>query len=183
MEYFTELIGKQIVSIYEKEVVGTLLNIDFDWARRQVKNLVILGADEETIFLLNPRSVFGIGECITIRNCASLNISVEQNFPRLIGQNAIGLSGKSFGKLNEIGIENWNLQILYTAETIEPTKIFCITNNFLMINDLGKRLSLSNFRPRQIAIPQDSHQTVSILDAESSIALPKTITAQSNKNK
>ena len=182
MEYFTELLGKEVVSIFEQKVVGTLLNLQIDWTQKRVKNLVIVSADEEAIFLLNPKFVLGVEKCITIRNCASLNISVEPELPQIIGKNAIDLGGKFFGKINEIAIEKWKIQLLYADEQIDTQKLIYVADEFVLINTSTKRVSLHNFKPKTQPVATTAAQTVSILDNASSVEFPKTITAQNTTN-
>lgn len=182
MEYFTELLGKEVVSIFEQKIVGTLLNLQIDWSQKRVKNLVIVSADEEAVFLLNPKSVLGVGKCITIRNCASLNISVEPELPQIIGKNAIDLSGKSFGKINEIAIEKWKIQLLYADEPIDSQKIIYVADQFVLVNSTAKKVSLHNFKPKTYPITTESIQPVSILENLGSVEFPKTITAQNTTN-
>lgn len=181
MEYFTDLIGKQVVSIFDQNFVGTLYNIDIDWKRKKIKNLTILSSDEETMYTISPHKVYSIGDCITIRNNADLIISTETDNAQKIGIIAIGISGKFYGKINEISFENWRPQLLYTNETIDISKILCFSTNFVLINDLDKKTVLHNFKPKNTTITADSTQTVSILDNLSSVVMPKTITAQNSK--
>lgn len=181
MEYFTELIGKQVISVFDRTIVGTMFNFEIDWQKKRVRNLIILSTDEETFFVLKPQRVFSIDDCIIIRNIADLVISAEPNFAKNIGSLVYGISGKLFGKVNEIAFENWQPQILYANETIDFSKILIFADNFILINDSEKILNLNNFRPKKIVIPAGSTQTVSILDSISSVSTPKIITANPAK--
>lgn len=183
MEYFTDLIGKQIVSIFDQKIVGTLLNIEIDWTIKKAKKLIVLGTDDETIYLLSPQKVYHTSDCITIRNSADLIITVEPDYAPIIGTKILGISGKTYGKLNEISFENWRLQLLYANEPVDIKKIFSYSAKLLLINDLDKKIFLHNFKPKNIAIPTEYNQTVSILESISSVGMPKTITAQTPKSK
>ena len=183
MEYFTDLIGKQIVSIFDRKIVGTLLNIELDWTLKKAKNLIILGTDDETIYLLSPQKIYHTSDCITIRNCADLIITVEPDCEPIIGTKVLGISGKAYGKINEISFENGRIQLLYANDPIDVKKILSISPKLLLINDGDKKIFLHHFKPKNTAIPTESNQAVSILETVSTVGMPKTITAQNTKSK
>ncbi len=182
MEYFTELIGKQVISIFDQKIIGTLYNIDIDWHKKRVRSLLILSQDDEAIYSLSPQKIFNTNDCITIRNNADLIISADPNPARIIGKTIIGLSGKNYGTLNEIAFENWKPQLLYSLEPIDISKIFGFSQQLVLINDLDKKVYLHNFLRKKMLIPLESNQTVSILNSSNSIGIPKTITAKSTKS-
>lgn len=183
MEYFTELLGKQVVSIFEKQVVGTLYNIDIDFSKKRVRNLIILSDDEETFYLLPPHKIYSTSDCITIRNNADLIISVEPEIRSIIGLTALGLSGKNYSKINEIAFDNWRPQLFYTIDPFDINLLLGISKQIVLLNDLKKKVFFHNFKSKKTAVPEVAYQTVSILESVSSVSMPKTITAQNAKNR
>lgn len=179
MEYLTNLIGKQVLSIYENEIIGTVLNAQFSSDYSKVAHLIVLSEDEETVFLLPTSFVFGIDNYITIKNKSGLIVSVEPAEPTALFRTATGLSGKSYGKIMEIGLENWRTQLFFADTTIEYKKLFSTSPSIMLINDLDKKTFLFRFAPKKKPVPPVSSQLVTILTENSAgIAMPKTITAK-----
>lgn len=178
MEYLTNLIGKQVLSIYDNEIIGTVLNVQFDEQWKRATHLIILSTDEETTYLLPVRYVYRLDSILTVRNKSELIITTEPKSATIINCQAYGISGKSYGKVLEIGLENWRPQLVYADTTLEINKLLSLTPAILLINDTDKKLSRHHFAPKAQSVPTESSQMVSLLDAQNStIGMPKAITA------
>ncbi len=185
MEYFTNFLGKRLLSLYEGEFIGTVLNGEFDQKLKKLKNLIIISTDEETTYLLPSEKIYSLSDIITIKNKSALTVSVEPITPTIIGAEVIGLSGAHYGKLREIGITPPHTQLLFSNIEIKANQIFHFENNLLIINDTNKQQTKSHFSPKLTSLPPISPlstptQTVNILDSNG-ILMPKTITAKNPK--
>lgn len=179
MEYFTNLIGKQVLSIYDNEIIGTVLNIQFDTNFRRATILVILSKEEDSILLLPAQKVYSINSVITIRNKNDLVISAEPQTQTVINSLAYGVSGKCYGKILEIGIEKWQVQLLYADITIDISKVLCTKNGLILVNDIDKKIHLHHFIPKTATIKIESTQLVEPMTTipQSTVDMPKTIIA------
>ncbi len=189
MQSFTKIIGMPVISIFNCENIGTVLNMQISKDKSKIKFLVISSNDDETTYLLPTKSVYSLNSAVLIRNKQTLSVTSELGIQNLINLNAFGLSGKSFGKIKDIELDDkWRITSIIADEPLSSKTLLDYTNNIALFNDIEKKLTKGKFAPR-IVEPQNapqvaSEQIVTTLSQESgsSIYTPRTITARLPKN-
>lgn len=191
MQNFTKIIGMPVISIFNCENVGTVLNMQISKDKSKIKFLVISGNDDETTYLLPTQYVYALDSAVLIRNKQILSVTSELGIQNLINLNAYGLSGKSFGKIKDIELDDkWKIISIQADEQLNSKNLLDYNNVIALFNDTDKKLSKGRFAPRIIEpqeVPQTTQeQVVTTLNQQqenaSSVYTPRTITARLPRN-
>ena len=198
MNTFTQIIGLPVVSVHSCQKIGIVLNMQLNKDKTRFTNLIVADDEDDLVYLLPIKMIYGIGDCVLIRNSQALSITNELIYPNLINLEAFGLSGTSYGTIKDIEIDTHFKIISFVANsTLNSKKLIHFNYNLAIFNDLDKKLRLSNFAPKSI-VPKNieitNQSTVSIVDSVenenispdtintnipmSTISTPKTITAR-----
>ncbi len=184
MQNFTQIVGAKVICAYNAEFVGTVLNIQTDKSHTRAKNLIITGADDESMYLLPLNRVLSIGEVVVIRNRSSLSVVADGMTSSLINTEAITLLGVDAGRVTEIEFDDKffisNIQCEKMA--FSSQQLINSNNGLTLFNDTDKKYKNSSFAPRARPIQSNSEVMVEALEQVSaplsSVATPRTIIAR-----
>ena len=187
MQNFTEIIGAQVLSAHNSMALGTVINMQLNDKNTKVNYLIISGNDDETTYLLPSNKIFAIKDAIIIRNQTALSVTADVGIQNIINANAYSISGKSYGKINEIELDDkFNVINIKTQnENLSPNKIIGFNNGILIFNDTDKKYTNSTFRPRIKLEQRPDTSIVNVMNAEfnsSAVATPRTVVARLPKN-
>ncbi len=184
MQNFTQIVGAKVICAYNAEFVGTVLNIQTDKSNTRAKNLIIAGADDESMYLLPLTRVLSIGEVVVIRNRSSLSVVADGMTSSLINTEAVTLKGVDAGRITEIEFDDKffisNIQCEKMA--FSSQQLINSNNGLTLFNDTDKKYKNSSFAPRARPIQSNSEVMVEALEQVSaplsSVATPRTIIAR-----
>ena len=184
---FTKIIGAQVLSAHNCEIVGTVINMQTNAKNTQIKYLIISGNDDETTYILPTNRIFCIGDAVIIRNRTALSVTSDISILSPINYYAFSISGQALGKIIEIHLdEKLNILSFQTEQNeLLPQNLICLNNGFALFNDTDKKYTNGTFAPRTAKIPEANADTlVHALDDEQNggVATPRTIIARLPKN-
>lgn len=103
MEKISSIISKKVVSVSEGELIGYILNVEFDDYIKQVKNFIVVDDESEKTFLLSRNAIKSIGEdCVIVSSSQDLEICLDENTNNLVGKTVYDEKGCCLGKINDI---------------------------------------------------------------------------------
>ena len=193
MQTFTQIIGLPVISIYNCEFVGTVMNMQLNKGQNGFSNLVISSDEDDLTYLLPIKNIYSVGSYILIRNKQILSISTDTFYPNIVNLLAVGLSGESFGRIKDIELtKNFKILNYVTDKKLDWRTLLTFNQNLAIFNDLDKKVRKSNFA-RKIVLPKNIEpimQEVTILNQEPQVlpqntnyvSTPKTITARLPNN-
>ena len=193
MQTFTQIIGLPVISIYNCEFVGTVMNMQLNKGQNGFSNLVISSDEDDLTYLLPIKNIYSVGSYILIRNKQILSISTDTFYPNIVNLLAVGLSGESFGRIKDIELtKNFKILNYVTDKKLDWRTLLTFNQNLAIFNDLDKKVRKSNFAPK-IVLPKNIEpimQEVTILNQEPQVlpqntnyvSTPKTITARLPNN-
>ena len=118
MQNFTQIIGMPVISVYSCELVGTVINMQISSKKNKIANLIISSAEDDITYLLPVKKVYAVEACVLIRNKQVLSVTSELIVPSMINLQTFGLSGKDYGKIKELVLDEKrnNTKILANEE-------------------------------------------------------------------
>ncbi|MBO5102668.1 MAG: PRC-barrel domain-containing protein [Clostridia bacterium] len=199
MQNFTQIIGMPVISIFNCELIGTVINMQISKDNKHIKYLIISSTDEETTYLLSPKNVYAVNSVVLIRNKQHLSVTNELMQSNLINTSAFGLSGKSYGAVKEINLnDNWQITQIITEQTLPNAQLLHFTQSLSIFNDTDKKYSKSTFAPKLTEPQQIPTPTTQIVTAlaepleptqptqntilQNNVSTPRTIIAKLPKN-
>ena len=188
MKKFTEIIGAKVFSAYNTELIGVVLNIQMNTNFTKAKNLIISGADDETIYLLPFARIFALNNVILIRNKTALSVVPDGIRESILNAQSITLSGRDAGRIIEIEFDDkFNIEKITTEATaFTPKQLLKYANGTALFNDTEKVCTYARFAPRVTMHTTSSDITVQALNEPqpplSSVATPRTIIARLPKS-
>lgn len=170
------IIGKQVISVYDCQNCGFVLNINISAKFTKLTTITIVDETTDIIYKLNCKDILNItGDYIMIKNKDKLIVSADDINNNYFNATIIDTDGNSFGTINDVKYDkNYNiLSILANKIEILPIQILTFNNEYILINNNSKILKKSHFAPRHKKIPQeDSQQTVEILPHQPTLPTP-----------
>lgn len=186
MQKFTQIIGAKVISAYNCEYLGTVINMQMNKNNTQIKHLIISGADDETTYILPISKIFSLKSAVIIRNKTALSVSVDTNIPNLINAEVVTISGEITGHITDLDLdEKMNIiSIISNTQKIEPKNLINFSNGIALINDTTKKYTNHCFAPRiTINNTMDTNTVQALAQEENgSVATPRTIIARLPKN-
>lgn len=158
----TNLFGKQIYSIYEGEMVGTVLSANYNKDNTKILSLNIFD-DDENEFNLPLGGIKAMGDLIIISNKNKLEQPVAKAKTSPISIIVIDENGKNYGIIVDAKIDNGGIieyLITSTNAQILPKNLH-FRKDFALFSE--NNVKIANFRPRHKKTNLENIK-VSILD-------------------
>lgn len=137
MPKISELISLPVYSINDRKCIGHIENILLDG--KKIKYFVIYNEEDETMTVLNPKSIYGIsGQAITIKNTST--VSLMQNEEKAletltnpINTLAISTRGEVYGKVKDIEISDFKISKYICDRDINPDEVLYTNSQITML--------------------------------------------------
>lgn len=147
----SEIISKEIISIYECESIGTIKNIVFNDNLTKVEKFVFFNDDTDMASCLRANNILSFSEDgIVIKNLSKVDFFAdEENNP--INKKIFTISSIDYGKISDIILdEKFNVIKLITSKQKEflPNEILKLGNSICIINDSNEKVKISSFKPK-----------------------------------
>ena len=171
-----ETIGKKVLSIYDCQCCGIVLNIIMAKNFEKISYFVISDDDNDIIYKLMPCDILGYdNEYITIKNCSKLIVTPTEEVNQNLKTEVIDIEGNSLGKIVDYILDDdYKITKITTQKgEITPKQIVTSSNNLIIFNNLEKPIKKTSFAPKQRAFTQlKANQIVSIQQPEQIQKIP-----------
>lgn len=171
----SKLFGKQVYSIYEGEIVGTISGAVFSESQKKITAFKIFD-QEENEYELIIANIKAMTDCILITNKNKLYIFASQTTKTPMFKEVIDENGKHCGKITDIEIkDNGEILNFITQQNLflEPSKVY-MRKNFVYY--CTTPVKISAFKPRTKKVQSLSQIKVNILNInEQDNFLPKKV--------
>lgn len=153
MNRISELISKEVISIFECERVGTICGVCFNKSFTKINGYIFFNDENDLENYISTSKIFGLTEeGIMIKNTTKIEPLFEQmNSP--INKKAFTISGKDLGKINDAIIdEKSNLLYLETnkGHQIDAKRIVNVGTDMLLLKENDEeKINMSSFRPKE----------------------------------
>lgn len=150
MSKISEIISKQVVSLYEAKFVGTIVNVVFDERLSKLKSFIVIDENDDKELELSIKDVFSFNDSFVIKNQDKLKdviFEAESNNP--INKIAITIHGEVLGKILDIELNEDKVLniILDNGKLINPEQVVAC-ENVLILNDGENKVKRAGFSPR-----------------------------------
>lgn len=140
---FSDIVGTKIISIYEQQIVGYVIDAIYNKKSQKITALVISDVNEETTKILKTKHVKSINsDFILIANISVLIFSEsdENKCGNLINKQAIGVDGQSYGKVKNIEIgQNYIISKIVCEKDAFFVKDIYGENDVVFVKDKMKK--------------------------------------------
>lgn len=152
MNKISELISKEVISIYECERVGTICGVCFNKPFTKINGYIIFNDETDIESFINTNKIYALTEeGILIRNTTKIEPLFEQpNSP--INKQAFTINGNNLGKIIDAVIdEKSNLLYLVTNKDIQidVKNIVNVGTDMILLKENDEKISLNNFKPKE----------------------------------
>lgn len=152
MNKISELISKEVISIYECERVGTICGVCFNKPFTKINGYIIFNDETDIENYISTNKIYALTEeGIIIRNTTKIEPLYEQpNSP--INKQAFTINGVNFGKITDAVIdEKSNLLYLVTnkGKQIDVKNIINIGNDMILLKENDEKISINSFKPKE----------------------------------
>lgn len=150
MNLLSEIISKPVLNLYSGKIEGTVKDAIFDSAFKKIQFLKIFD-DEEEEYLLATNKIYNVGSSsLVIKNSEALLLETEggkENNP--INFEIFSSSGDNLGVLIDIELENnFEVKNLITQDSTIPQSNIVNISKIIIVNNTGKKIKFSNFKPK-----------------------------------
>ena len=143
----TQLFGKQVFSLYEGEIVGTISGAIFNDSFSKIKAFKIFDQDENELELLLC-NIKAMADYIIINNKSKLQYYFEAKNKSLMHKTIIDDVAKNRGKIIDADIENSGVVNYYITDQNEQL----LSNNLYLRKEFiyytEKTISVSKYKPK-----------------------------------
>ncbi|MBE7074729.1 MAG: hypothetical protein E7376_01960 [Clostridiales bacterium] len=139
----SNLFGKQVFALYEGEIIGTIIDANFNASFNKVLSLKLFDM-EENEFELKINNIKAIGECIILSNKTKLNIFLDRQKKSPMFKPVIDENANLFGKIIDCEIDEKGNVLYYLTDTqtqlsadniyIRKNFVYYCTNKFVADN-------------------------------------------------
>lgn len=191
MFYISQIISKEVISIYESQSIGTIKNVVFNDNLTKVKKFVFFNDDTDTESCVKFENVYCFSNNgIMIKNMSRVDFFLDkENNP--INKKIYSLNAGDFGKICDVCVDEKGFVCSIktsSGKELNPLNIVSI-KNLCLVNDNDNSVKISSFRPKNHAIKKseilDTIQVKIIQmneekEQKTSIQLPTKITTNTN---
>lgn len=146
----SEIISKEVVSIYEGEVLGTIKNVILNSTLTKVLKFVFFNDDTDTDSCVLINNLYSISENgIMVKNLSKVQFCLEEeNNP--INKKIYTISANDLGKINDIVIDEKGNVLKFTTSKSNEFFPLDILNfgSICVVNDAEQQVKISSFRPK-----------------------------------
>lgn len=152
---FSELIGKKVISLYEKSIVGVVISANFNKAKNKVFSLVIEDSRDNNMFdelFLDVKNIYSANfDAIVIKNNACLKNEVDRVDFNPLNYEVFKVNGKNVGKVQDIILDDKFNVISYSigGEVIDCKKVAGIDNGIIILQDDNAFINLQKFKHKE----------------------------------
>lgn len=175
MYSFNDLISKNVLSLYEGELLGSVDKLYFD---KKIKKLIALEilSENETRFILPTKNIYKVGKhAITIKNNQAMNLKIEETnlcrFPIL--SKAYTINGEYLGVIKDISINSKFITETISLEDNTPIDVnllaSCGKNTIIFYDKHQPKKTSTHSTDKPDGYKQEPVQTVSILPVENNL--------------
>ncbi|MBR2467774.1 MAG: hypothetical protein IKB42_01880 [Clostridia bacterium] len=185
MPKVSNIISSYVVSIYNGQIEGIVLNILFD--KKKKARYLIISQNDEQFLILNTNDIYKLGDgAVLIKNDTVLTLMETQelaikNCFSPINSIIVDIDGNMLGNVADIELDNrYNIVEFITTknETINLKNVLNISDTVIIHNNTQKKHKLSHFRHMdKIKIPTKNidKNTVKIMDKNETILPNRTV--------
>lgn len=143
----TDIIGKKVYSIYEGEIVGTILQASFDRQFTKIHSFRIFD-EEENEFDILMSNIKALGDCVIITNKNKLNTPTIKNIKNPLNMDVINENATHLGKINEVELDRFGgVSNIFTTlnYNLNPNFVY-FRKQFVLFSE--SKINITNYRPR-----------------------------------
>ena len=158
MSKISEIISKQVVSLYEAKIVGTVVNVTFDEKLSKLKSFIVIDEDSEEEYELSFKDVYAEKDSFVIKNQTKLKgVYFEAFSNNPINKICLSVEGEVLGKVTEIEVsgEDVTAIILNDESRVAPSDVLAC-ESVLIINRGENKVKRAGFAPRAKKVSPDN---------------------------
>lgn len=159
MSKISNIISKQVVSLYEANLVGTIVNVFFDEKLCKLKGLIVVDDENEKEYELSLKDVFSMSkDAFVIKNVSKLKeVILQEDFNNPINKVCISINGEILGKIIDVEIDNGVVEniILENGKQLSSSMVVAC-ENVVIVNDTNNSVKRSGFAPKMKKINTDN---------------------------
>lgn len=158
MSKISDIISKQVVSLYEARLVGTIVNVNFDEKFSKLKNFIVVDEEGDRELELSVKDVYSQKDSFVIKNEAKLKavfFEAETNNP--INKICITIAGEVLGKISDVELcgEEVKEILLESGVKVTPEQVVAC-ESVLIINSGENKVKRAGFAPRAKKVNTDN---------------------------
>ena len=158
MSKISDIISKQVVSLYEARLVGTIVNVNFDEKFSKLKNFIVVDEEGDRELELSVKDVYSQKDSFVIKNEAKLKavfFEAETNNP--INKICITIAGEVLGKISDVELcgEEVKEILLESGVKVTPEQVLAC-ESVLIINRGENKVKRAGFAPRAKKVSPDN---------------------------
>lgn len=158
MQKVSEIISKEVVSIYECESIGTIKNVIFSKNFKKIIAFVFFDDQSDFDSGVLSKDVYSFSkDGLLIKNISKVEYYFNQE-PSPMNKKVFSLSGEELGKIKDIFFdENFKVINFITSanKTFMPDQILKIGFDICIIKEENQNVKVSNFKPSKNLIKQN----------------------------
>ena len=158
MSKISDIISKQVVSLYEARLVGTIVNVNFDEKFSKLKNFIVVDEEGDRELELSVKDIYSQKDSFVIKNEAKLKdvfFEAETNNP--INKICITIAGEVLGKISDVELcgEEVKEILLESGVKVTPEQVVAC-ESVLIINSGENKVKRAGFAPRAKKVNTDN---------------------------
>lgn len=147
----SEIISKDIISVYEGQTIGTIKNITFNHNLTKVDKFILFHDEAEATSCIEKNNIYALSEDgLMVKNISKIDFFSEtENNP--LNKKIYSISAVDYGKISDIFLdEKCNVIKIVTTKQKEflPTDILKFGDYVCIINDKESKVKISSFKPK-----------------------------------
>lgn len=163
----TNIIGVQVISVYEGQVEGYVKNLIFSSDYKKLKSIIVCDSKiEEKQYMLDVKDILSLQDIVLIKNSSILKGVSNQQDNSPINLPAFLTSGKKLGIISDVILdEKFSIFKFETSEGEAENNIAKISKDLILFNNGDTNIKYYNCKPKQekiSAITTVSNQSASI---------------------
>lgn len=133
-------IGKNVISLYDGEKVGYVLNICTEESLRKFHGFVVCDEESDREFFLPREKVKVYGEAIFIDYTEDMEAWLYENSFNPIGKTIYDKEGTNLGKVQDVEVLGGKVQKIITQKCeLKPSLVVANGNNCVVVSRAGKK--------------------------------------------
>lgn len=183
MYKLSEIVGKNVVSLYEAKNTGTLVNVLFDKNLTKIKYFEVFSDEDEDISrkFFSPDVVGAMeNDAVVIKNCGKMmsRFSIPPVFvPGPVNAAVYNPSGVALGRVTDVTLDGFSVTEINVGElSFAPSDVLSKSDEILIINDTGEKIRLT---PPVKKVPSAKEAPAFTVKAHAAEAAPEAPAVQS----
>lgn len=150
MYKLSEIVGKNVVSLYEAKNTGTLVNVLFDKNLTKIKYFEVFSDEDEDISrkFFSPDVVGAMeNDAVVIKNCGKMmsRFSIPPVYvPGPVNAAVYNPSGVALGRVTDVTLDGFSVTEINVGDlSFPPSDVLSKSDEILIINDTGEKIRLT----------------------------------------